>query len=83
MEGRIRELDARPRPLVFPVVAPGVRFSAVVAVDCSHEVAACLAAELPQRIAEALGEGIGARVSVGYGRMKVSLVSVKRPGVMP
>lgn len=83
VEGRLHETSVRPRPLVFLTVPTGVRFSAVVAADTSSKLnLACLASELPEKLSEALSRGVGARVSVGYGYVRVTLMSAKTGGVV-
>lgn len=82
VEGRIDEARVRPRPLVFPVVSPGVKFSTVVACKMYSRVdPQCLMKELASLISDALRWGIGARTSVGYGYVRVELVSAGGEGV--
>lgn len=73
-EGRIDEMNVRPRPLVFPTVAAGVTFRTVVAVKAepnTGKIPTHLLTKLPQWISEALREGFGAKTSVGYGYIRL------------
>jgi len=79
VEGKIDELFVSPRPLVYPTVAPGVRFSTILAVNLSYINNIDLKSlinELKDHVATALSLGIGARVSLGYGFVKVCLMNI-------
>ncbi len=67
-EGRVAEHLVRPRPIVYPAVAVGVTLNAVVAV-ADDKAANCT--QLIRSIKEALERGVGARTSLGYGRLRV------------
>lgn len=75
----ISEVQARPIPIVFPTIAPGTKLKFVIAVDDMHttqidrQKATCLAKELPGIVERAFEYGIGAKTSVGYGAVKISL----------
>jgi CRISPR-associated protein Cmr6 len=64
----IRETDARPTPIVFPVVKPGATFDFFVA---SRSLEAKCAEEVYGLIEEALAEGLGAKTRVGYGVVRL------------
>lgn len=86
VEGRIDEISVKPRPLVYPVIAPNVKFATVIAVDMSsikdfkidHVL---FMKELEKYLIEALSRGIGARVSLGYGFMRINITNIGGRGV--
>lgn len=73
-EGRIDEVSARPRPIVFLAVSPEVTFESLVLVRRKlggHELGEDRAKQIVSRILEAfIAMGLGAKISVGYGRVK-------------
>lgn len=76
LEGLIDEARSSPTPLVFPVIARGTELNIIVALGetlvkriPSYNVN--IIKELINNIASALEEGLGAKTSVGYGRIKV------------
>jgi len=84
----ISEVQAKPVPIVFPTIAPGTTLRFVMAVHnrgstmIDSQKAKCLVKELPSIIEKALEYGIGAKTSVGYGAVKISVErnSVDRGG---
>lgn len=76
VEGNIDEASASPVPLVFLAVPPQVTFRAIVAIrrregkGCSTKPDTAL--KIVERISEALTQGVGAKTSVGYGRLRVT-----------
>jgi len=78
VEGRISEVEARPTPLVFPTIAPGTRLRFVVAIRLKGQhgkEVTCIAKELPRIVEAAFQLGVGAKTSVGYGAVKISLLN--------
>lgn len=71
-EGRIDEVNVRPRPLTYPTVAPGTVFYIPIALSKELKLDINSTNELIDKIAKALENGIGAKTSVGYGYMKVT-----------
>ncbi len=80
-EGRIRETEARPTPIVYPVVAEGVRFSVIVGVNvrggqgADRERLEAIRSELTNFLLDAMRQGIGAKTMLGYGALEVSKIS--------
>jgi len=76
IEGVIDEVQAKPKPLVFPTIARGTKLKLVVALrDVKN--AQCLASELPNLISKAFELGLGAKTRLGYGVLKV--LNASRP----
>lgn len=76
VQGVIDEARVKPNPIVFPVVAGGVRFRFVIGVrDVDPSTLACLINELSGLLGEAFEYGLGAKTSIGYGSVKVILKS--------
>ncbi len=78
VKGSIDEASSRPVPLVFPTVARNVKFGVIVGVDyCSEQSDGRLSnsdlENLLKALTEALSAGIGAKTSVGYGRLSARL----------
>jgi len=67
-EPRIREVEASPTPLVFPVIRPGATFDFFIA---SQRVDVKCAQEIYELVKEALSEGLGAKTRVGYGVVRL------------
>jgi CRISPR-associated protein Cmr6 len=64
----VREDQAEPTPLVYPVVKPGATFDFFVA---SRSIEAQCAKEIYSLFKEALAEGLGAKTRLGYGIVKL------------
>ena len=78
LEGRIDETSVKPRPIVYPTVAKGVTFAMVMAMDSKpSKNPECILTDLPNTISMALSQGLGAKTSLGYGYVKVSLIEKK------
>ncbi len=76
--GSIDEASSRPTPLVFPTIARNVKFGIIVAVNyCNEQGGKRLSSSdlnsLIKALTEALSAGIGAKTSVGYGRLSARL----------
>ncbi|MEM4628280.1 MAG: type III-B CRISPR module RAMP protein Cmr6, partial [Ignisphaera sp.] len=67
--GRIDEARSSPTPLVFPVLAPGTVLHVVVALK--KPLGRELSGVFMDNVGKALGSGLGAKTSVGYGRIRV------------
>jgi len=79
--GLIDEARAKPTPLVFPTIAPGVRLKFVLALRELKAVdARCLVEQLPGVISRAFEFGVGAKTSVGYGAVSIKLLNYATPG---
>jgi len=80
-EHGISEVQARPIPIVFPTIAPGTKLKFVIAlrstdsIQIDRQKAVCLVRELPGIVERAFEYGIGAKTSVGYGAVRISLVN--------
>ena len=77
-EYKIDEASARPRPLVFPVVPKGVTFTVVIGI--AQELVDKLRKQgslnrFVEALRSALEKGIGAKTSLSYGYMRVSVQS--------
>lgn len=78
--GAIDEASARPVPVIFFAVSPGVTFRLILLVKSSR--LAKINMEGLKRILEgAFESGVGAKTSVGYGRIILSRQAAWRPGV--
>jgi len=66
-EGKVREIDVKPTPLVYPVVARDVVFRFFTAF---RRVDAKCFTEILNIIKNALEEGLGARTRLGYGVLR-------------
>ena len=78
-QGVVDEARVKPNPIVFPTVSVGVRFRFVVGVrgvDASN--LPCLVKELPSLLGEAFEHGLGAKTSIGYGSVRLTLKSQAR-----
>ena len=76
VSGVVDEVRVRPNPIVFPVVASGVRFRFIVGVrGVPRDSLECLLRELPGLLREAFEYGIGAKTSIGYGAVQLALGS--------
>ncbi|MEM2389776.1 MAG: type III-B CRISPR module RAMP protein Cmr6 [Ignisphaera sp.] len=67
--GRIDEARSSPTPLVFPVLAPGTVLHVVVVLK--KPLGRELSGVFMDNVGKALGSGLGAKTSVGYGRIRV------------
>jgi CRISPR-associated protein Cmr6 len=67
-EPDVREDQAEPTPLVFPVVKPGATFNFFVAF---RSIETRYTKEIYGLIMEALAEGLGAKTRLGYGIVKL------------
>ena len=67
-EPNFRETEAKPIPLVFPVVRPGATFAFFLA---SSRLKKECGAEVYKYLSQALQEGLGAKTRIGYGVIKV------------
>jgi CRISPR-associated protein Cmr6 len=84
VEGRVDETSVKPRPIVFPTIAPGttIYFPVAVNVNLARRLkekgkVAKLAKgntvnEILEHVQRALEMGIGAKTSIGYGRVKIT-----------
>lgn len=84
VEWRVDETSAKPRPIVFPTIAPGTTIYFPVAINVSlakrlkgKSEAAKLAegdavSKILEHIQKALQIGIGAKTSIGYGRVRIT-----------
>ena len=74
-ESRISEVRVSPRPIVYTTIAPGVRFKLIVAAKLARQGSEkilrgnCVSL-LINKLKEALEAGLGAKTSLGYGRVK-------------
>jgi CRISPR-associated protein Cmr6 len=70
----IAEVDVNPVPLVFPTIAPGTTMKFVLALRFTLDNKQLLdphkAVNIAQQVAKALENGIGAKTSIGYGRVR-------------
>jgi len=93
VEGSVSEVQVRPVPLTFPTIAPGTKLRFTVAfkfpeelrnklklLEAGFRTPLCLVKELPQLIGVAFELGIGAKTSVGYGAIKISLLNYVTKG---
>ncbi len=74
VKGSIDEASARPVPIVFPTIARGVKFGVIVGIDyCDESGSMRLSNDdlinLLEALKGAMSAGIGAKTSVGYGRL--------------
>ncbi len=68
------ETSVRPTPIVFPTIAPGTKICFPIAINTKQNKRLgnmSIVNKLIKSIAEALEEGIGAKTSLGYGRIKI------------
>jgi CRISPR-associated protein Cmr6 len=84
VEGRVDETSVKPRPIVFPTIAPGttIYFPVAVNVNLARKLKekgklAKLAEgntvnEILEHVQRALEMGIGAKTSIGYGRVRIT-----------
>jgi CRISPR-associated protein Cmr6 len=84
VEGRVDETSVKPRPIVFPTIAPGttIYFPVAVNVNLARRLkekgkVAKLAEgntvnEILEHVQRALEMGIGAKTSIGYGRVRIT-----------
>jgi len=84
VEGRVDETSAKPRPIVFPTIAPGTTIYFPVAVNVNlarrlkekGKVAKLAEGDTVNKVLEyvqrALEMGIGAKTSIGYGRVRIT-----------
>jgi CRISPR-associated protein Cmr6 len=77
----IAEVDVNPVPLVFPTIAPGTTMRFLLALRYRLEGSQLLdpqkAVSIAQHVVKALESGIGAKTSVGYGRVKPVIAESK------
>ena len=70
----IAEVDVNPVPLVFPTIAPGTTMKFILALKFSLDDKQLLdprkAIDIAQQVAKAIENGIGAKTSIGYGRVR-------------
>ncbi|MEM4435666.1 MAG: hypothetical protein QXO22_01690 [Thermosphaera sp.] len=71
--GRIDEARSSPIPLIFPVLAPGTVLHILVALK--RPVENDLLSDFINKVGKALESGLGARTSVGYGRICVKVLN--------
>uniref|UniRef100_A0A7J3MYW0 Type III-B CRISPR module RAMP protein Cmr6 n=1 Tax=Ignisphaera aggregans TaxID=334771 RepID=A0A7J3MYW0_9CREN len=76
IEGVIDEASSSPTPLIFPVLAPGTELLVVVALK--EPLEAGLLNGFVDNIGKALESGLGAKTSVGYGRISVLSKKVEK-----
>jgi CRISPR-associated protein Cmr6 len=84
VEGRVDETSVKPRPIVFPTIAPGTTIYFPVAVNVNlarrlkekGKVAKLAEGDTVNKVLEyvqrALEMGIGAKTSIGYGRVRIT-----------
>ncbi len=84
VEGRVDETSVEPRPIVFPTIAPGTTIYFPVAVNVNlarrlkekGKVAKLAEGDTVNKVLEyvqrALEMGIGAKTSIGYGRVRIT-----------
>jgi CRISPR-associated protein Cmr6 len=84
VEGRVDETSAKPRPIVFPTIAPGTTIYFPVAVNVNlarrlkekGKMAKLAEGDTVNKVLEyvqrALEMGIGAKTSIGYGRVRIT-----------
>jgi CRISPR-associated protein Cmr6 len=84
VEGRVDEVSVKPRPIVFPTIAPGTTIYFPVAVNVNlarrlkdkGKMAKLAEGNTVNMVLEyvqrALQMGIGAKTSIGYGRVKIA-----------
>jgi CRISPR-associated protein Cmr6 len=84
VEWRVDETSAKPRPIVFPTIAPGTTIYFPIAINVNlakrlkgrSEVAKLVEGDAVSKILEhvqrALQIGIGAKASLGYGRVRIT-----------
>jgi len=68
-KGRIKETEAEPNPVLYPVVNKGVTFRIIVGVKKDRE--GTLRDQLGYFLREVLKKGIGAKTLLGYGLMEM------------
>jgi CRISPR-associated protein Cmr6 len=77
----IAEVDVNPVPLVFPTIAPGTTMRFLLALRYRVEGRQLLdpqkAISIAQHVVKALEGGVGAKTSVGYGRVKPVIAESK------
>ena len=77
----IAEVDVNPVPLVFPTIAPGTTMRFLLALRYRLEGSQLLdpqkAVSIAQHVVKALESGVGAKTSVGYGRVKPVIAESK------
>jgi CRISPR-associated protein Cmr6 len=77
----IAEVDANPVPLVFPTIAPGTTMKFILALRFSLDNKQLLdpqkAVNIAQHVVKALENGVGAKTSVGYGRVRPVIAESK------
>jgi len=67
----LREIDVRPTPIVYPAIATGTKFKLITVFrDKIFAQKSCFE-EFSNHFNEALQEGIGAKVRLGYGIVKI------------
>lgn len=73
LDGLIDEARSSPIPLVFPVIARGVELDIVIALEESlgEKLKPNHINTLKEHMAKAFERGLGAKTSVGYGRIRV------------
>lgn len=78
--GCIDETCVKPTPLAFPTLARGVELRFVMAIDsgCSETREKCVLSlntimKIVEYVRRALEKGVGAKTSVGYGRIKAEI----------
>ncbi|MEM1635960.1 MAG: type III-B CRISPR module RAMP protein Cmr6 [Thermosphaera sp.] len=71
--GRMDEARSSPIPLIFPVLAPGTVLHILVALK--RPVENDLLSDFVNKVGKALESGLGARTSVGYGRICVKVLN--------
>lgn len=75
-ENRIDEASSKPRPLIYPTVAPGTIFRIIVALnirnsDLRKKFDSKIWINIVNSIKEALETGIGAKTTLGYGCLSI------------
>jgi CRISPR-associated protein Cmr6 len=77
VELKITEPEVTPTPIVFPTIAPGTIMRFIVAFKYGYSDKRVLTPEIVMKlvdyISRALEDGVGAKTSVGYGRVKISI----------
>jgi CRISPR type III-B/RAMP module RAMP protein Cmr6 len=77
----IAEIDANPVPLVFPTIVPGTTLKFILALRFSLDNKQLLdpqkAVNIAQHVVKALEGGVGAKTSIGYGRVRPVIAESK------
>jgi CRISPR-associated protein Cmr6 len=75
VDGGVDEVSSSPTPIVYPTIAPNTVFATIIALKYSYEEGKIVidpkkAYEFIRYVQEALTQGIGAKTTLGYGRIR-------------